>query len=86
LIDGTLVEKDRGVVDAFVAENVADAVARFVAGRQRGVVVGAACPFRLAPRLVCIPDVAFVSWDRLPGKVVPKTLSPTSPRTWLARC
>ena len=37
-----------------------------------GIVLGEAGMMRLAPGLVRIPDVSFVSWDRLPERRVPR--------------
>lgn len=39
--------------------------------RNLGLVSGADGMVRLFPGLVRIPDVAFTSWDRLPGRKVP---------------
>jgi Uma2 family endonuclease len=43
----------------------------FVRPRNPGLVTGAGGMMRLAPGLVRIPDVAFVSWSRLPNRRVP---------------
>ncbi len=43
----------------------------FVMGQKSGTVSGADGLMRLAPGLVRIPDVAFISWDRLPGRRLP---------------
>ena len=47
------------------------ASANFVRSNDLGIVAGADGTIRLARGLVRIPDCAFFSWDRLPGKVVP---------------
>ena len=39
---------------------------------DRGICVGADGMMRIAPGLVRIPDVSFISWDRLPGRESPK--------------
>ena len=43
----------------------------FVVPRNLGLVSGADGMMRLFPGLVRIPDVAFVSWDRVPGGRIP---------------
>jgi Uma2 family endonuclease len=44
----------------------------FVERHALGIVAGADGMLRLAPGLVRIPDVSFVSWDRLPQRRVPR--------------
>jgi Uma2 family endonuclease len=44
----------------------------FVEPRNLGLVSGADGTMKLFGGLVRIPDVAFASWDRIPGRVVPK--------------
>jgi Uma2 family endonuclease len=41
-----------------------------------GIVVGADGPLRLRPGLVRLPNVSFVSWDRLPSRHYPKAPIP----------
>jgi Uma2 family endonuclease len=43
----------------------------FVRPRNLGLVTAPDGTMRLAPGLVRIPDVAFISWDRLPDRRVP---------------
>ena len=43
----------------------------FVKARNLGLVTGADSMLRLAPGLVRIPDLAFISWQRLPERRVP---------------
>jgi Uma2 family endonuclease len=43
----------------------------YVVPRNLGIVSGEASMMRLFPGLVRIPDVAFASWDRIPGGCVP---------------
>jgi Uma2 family endonuclease len=71
LVDGVLVEKAMGFRESFLAVEISHALVSFVKQNDLGIVVGADGTIRLAPRLVRIPDVAFFSWQRLPGKVVP---------------
>jgi Uma2 family endonuclease len=43
----------------------------FVKSRNLGLVTGADGMMRLVPGLVRIPDVAFISWERLPHRRMP---------------
>jgi Uma2 family endonuclease len=72
LVDGTLVEKPMGLRESIIAIALASALRDFVIARKLGVVSGEAGMMRLFAGLVRIPDVAFISWDRLPGGRVPK--------------
>ena len=44
----------------------------FVLSRDLGIVMAESGPVRLLSGLVRMPDVAFFSWDRLPGRKRPK--------------
>jgi Uma2 family endonuclease len=67
LVEGVLLEKDMGFWESFLAIRISTFLARFVNEHHLGVVAGEAGMMRLAPGLVRIPDVSFVSWDRLAG-------------------
>jgi Uma2 family endonuclease len=71
LVDGVLVEKVMGFTESALAAEIVRRVGNFVEAGDLGVVAGADGTVRLMPRLVRIPDVSFVSWDKLPGKVCP---------------
>jgi Uma2 family endonuclease len=71
LVDGVLVEKPMGYRESFVAMLLATSLNNFVLRRKLGAVTGADGMIRLFPGLVRIPDVAFVSRQRLPGGRVP---------------
>jgi Uma2 family endonuclease len=71
LIDGILVEKAAGFVEAIIAVNVVTLLQAFVLPRGLGVVAGADGTIQLGLNLVRIPDASFVSWNRLPGRKVP---------------
>ena len=73
LVDGTLVEKTVGARESYLAIVIASLLAPFAREHRLGIVLGADGMARLAPGLVRIPDVSFVSWDRLPGRTVPRT-------------
>lgn len=71
LVDGVLVEKPMGYRESVLATWIATFLNNFVMPRKLGLVSGADGMMRLFPGLVRIPDVAFVSWARLPGGRVP---------------
>ncbi len=71
LVDGVLVEKTMGVKEAFLASLIVHYIWLFLEKHDLGIVLGADGAMRLMPGLVRIPDVSFISWDRLPGKVLP---------------
>ena len=72
LVEGVLVEKTMGVQESFLAVLLAQLLSEFVLGRDLGFVLGADGMARLAPGLVRIPDVSFVSWQRVPERRVPR--------------
>jgi Uma2 family endonuclease len=72
LVDGVLVEKAMGFRESFLAIALSAILWSFVRPRRLGVVTGEAGMVRLASGLVRIPDVAFVSWERLPGRRIPR--------------
>jgi len=69
LVDGALVEKVMGYRESVLAVVLATALQTFVAARKRGLVSGPDGMMRLFPGLVRIPDVAFVSRERLPNGI-----------------
>jgi len=71
LVDGVLVEKSSGFQEAYVAALLGSYLGGFSTAQNLGIIVGANGMCRLAPGLVRIPDVAFIAWDRLPGRRVP---------------
>jgi Uma2 family endonuclease len=71
LVDGVLVEKAMGFRESFLARVLITILWSFVEPRRLGLVTGADGLMRLAPGLIRIPDIAFVSWERLPGQRVP---------------
>ena len=78
LVDGTLVEKAMGfregreaVVLGAIFENYADEYEY-----DFGIVCGADGALRIMPKLVRIPDVSLVFWDRLPNRELPSAPIP----------
>ena len=72
LADGVLVAKALGVYESFLAMEIGGLLREFLKRNGLGFVVGADGMMRLAPGLVRIPDVSFVSWNQLPGRRVPR--------------
>jgi Uma2 family endonuclease len=71
LIDGTLVEKAMGFEESVLASRIVYFLLSFVVPRKLGLVSGEAGMMRLFAGRVRIPDVAFVSFDRLPNRKSP---------------
>jgi Uma2 family endonuclease len=71
LVEGVLVEKPMGFRESLLAMAIGQYLREFVTPRNLGLVTGADGMMRLFAGLVRIPDVAFISWERLPGRRVP---------------
>jgi Uma2 family endonuclease len=71
LSGGVLVEKTVGFEESWLAVTLAALLSQFVSSRNLGIVTGADGMYRISRGLVRIPDVAFVSWDRIPGGKFP---------------
>ncbi len=71
LVDGVLVEKVMGTREARYALFIGRRVDAFAQEHDLGLTLGADGAVRLMPGLVRIPDVSFISWDRLPGDELP---------------
>ena len=71
LVAGVLVEKTVGFAESGLAVWIGGLLNTFVLQRNLGIVTGADGTVELMPDLVRIPDVAFTSWDRLPGRRYP---------------
>jgi Uma2 family endonuclease len=71
LVDGVLVEKMVGFLEGYIAAEISRYLGNFVDAQDLGIVAGADSTLRLMPGLVRIPDVSFISWDRLPDRRVP---------------
>jgi len=76
LVEGTLVEKPMGMDESIIAGLILTCLNNFVRPRKLGVVTGEAGTLKLFPGMVRIPDVAFISWDRLPDRRRPKVPIP----------
>jgi Uma2 family endonuclease len=71
LVAGVLVEKPMGFRESLLAVAIASSLREFVTPGNLGLVTGEGGMMRLFAGLVRIPDVAFISWSRLPGGAVP---------------
>jgi Uma2 family endonuclease len=74
LVDGVLVEKAMGFDESRIGAEIIYLIVTFLKEHNLGTVAGADGMMRLLPGLVRIPDVCFVSWERLPkqyGAIVP---------------
>jgi Uma2 family endonuclease len=71
LVDGVLVEKGTGYRESLLAIYLARILLDFTGPRNLGLVSGANGTVRLFPGLFRIPDIAFASWDRFPGRKIP---------------
>ena len=76
LVDGTLVEKAIGFDESRLAIELSYLVKSYLAQNDLGICVGADGMMRIAPGLVRIPDLSFITWDRLPGRESPREAIP----------
>ncbi|HLX61916.1 MAG TPA: Uma2 family endonuclease [Planctomycetota bacterium] len=75
LVEGVLVEKAKGFPESYLAMYIGTLLLGFVDAHNLGIAVGADGMLRVAPNLLRIPDVSFVSWERVQGKV-PREAAP----------
>jgi Uma2 family endonuclease len=71
LIEGVLLEKTVGLIESRLAVYLGGLFNAFVIPRNLGLVTGPDGTVELMADLVRIPDVAFTSWDRMPGRRCP---------------
>jgi Uma2 family endonuclease len=71
LVDGVLVEKIMGVPESHLAVRLGGRLEAVAEEHDLGFVTGADGALRLMPGLIRIPDVSFVSWERVSDRVVP---------------
>lgn len=76
LVEGVLLEKAMGYNESSLAVFLAGLLNAFVIPRNLGLVTGPDGTVELMADLVRIPDVAFTSWDRLPGRRRPASPVP----------
>jgi Uma2 family endonuclease len=73
LVDGVLVEKVMGYPESCLTAVLDRRLGNFVEERDLGYLVLPDGPTRLMGGLVRLPDLSFVSWDKLPTKEYPST-------------
>lgn len=77
LVDGVLVEKPVGWTESRLATVLAGEIHAYLKKRNLGVVnCGGDAYLKLSRRLIRVPDLSFVSWDRLPRRQAPKEPCP----------
>jgi Uma2 family endonuclease len=76
LVTDVLVEKPVGYSESLLATLIAEILNAFVRPRNLGHVTGEAGALELMPDLVRIPDVAYISWNNLPGGERPQERVP----------
>lgn len=67
LVHGVLVEKGMGFTESALAGVLLSILRSFIVPRNLGLVTGPDGMLRLFPGLVREPDVAYISWGRIPG-------------------
>ncbi len=72
LVDGTLVEKALGAREAYVAWVLGHLLGLYLARNDIGIGLAPDGMMRIAPGLVRIPDLSFISWDKLPDQMLPE--------------
>lgn len=76
LVDGILVEKTVGFVESFLALTIGGLLRAFASGRKLGIVAGADGTLEILPDIVRIPDVSYLSFERLAQIPVPGRSAP----------
>lgn len=76
LIDGVLVEKAMGFSESLLAAFLIRYLGNFVEKHKLGKVLSSDGMVRILPTQIRIPDVSYFSWDRLPGRKLPKAQVP----------
>ncbi|MBY0231760.1 MAG: Uma2 family endonuclease [Gemmataceae bacterium] len=76
LVDGVLVEKAVGFTESGIASILIGYFRIYLMANRLGVVLAPDGLMRLAPGLVRMPDVSFVRWSKLPGRVWPRDAIP----------
>jgi Uma2 family endonuclease len=80
LVDGVLVEKAMGTREALLAGLIVYFFWEYLRRNKIGKALGADGMLRLMPGLVRVPDVSFLSKDRLPdGQIPDQAIAPLAP-------
>jgi Uma2 family endonuclease len=76
LVDGVLVEKPMGFRESLIAAQLIQRMRAFAEQRNLGVVSAPDGMLQLSDNMVRMPDVAFIAWNRFPGRKVPSDPAP----------
>jgi Uma2 family endonuclease len=71
LVDGTLVEKPMGQYESRLGAVLVFFLETYLTDHDLGFCYGADAMLRIVPGRVRLPDVSFVSWDKLPNHELP---------------
>jgi Uma2 family endonuclease len=71
LIDGTIVEKPMATRESMLAGELIFHFKLYLRHNDLGDLTTSDGSLRLRKGLVCAPDIAFISWEQMPGKVYP---------------
>jgi Uma2 family endonuclease len=72
LVEGALVEKAVGTREALLGGILVHLLWNYLEAHKLGKALPGDAWLRLMPGLVRVPDVAFVSWERMPGGKFPR--------------
>jgi len=72
LIDGILVEKTMTTYESILAAVLIGVFQRYLEKNNMGLVAGGDGMLKILPGQIRIPDVSFISWERLPGAETPR--------------
>ena len=72
LVEGTLVEKPMGFRESMLAMFLGQILGPHIRQQNLGILTGADGSYEVLLGLVRLPDLAFVSWDRLPNRRLPE--------------
>jgi Uma2 family endonuclease len=72
LVDGILVEKPMASYESFLAIAIGHFLMSYLETRNLGVVLGEAGMLKIMPGLIRVPDVSFISWERMPEHRLPE--------------
>lgn len=71
LVDGVLVEKTMGYFESSVAAALIVFLGKYLEQHDLGIVLGEGGTLRILRDQIRVPDVAFLSWQHFPGRVLP---------------
>ena len=76
LVDGVLVEKTMGARESYLAWRIGYLLGVFLEQNDIGFGLSSDGMMRIAPHLVRIPDISFISWETLGAREVPDIAVP----------